>query len=808
MISRTEITRSKVKEAKNKVFLWLLGILSFVYCFLMIPPWNPKGYGFDLDQSWASALHIAISQGLQFGRDLIYTYGPYGFMQVDLYFPDTYFSAFCWRLLMALAVWLGLFRIMRHCLGRRDRSILFLIPIFGFFPNQFAWLGHFPFTVIILPLIIYFYVSPSLTPALVITIFAMALMSLVKHTYLLPSLVFVILITIDEIFRQRRLPRILPLYLVAIVFLWLVAGQNLANFPSYIVNGLEIVKGYTPSMAKFGPWNQIIFYLISTGLFWLLVAATEWKYRQILGLLPSLGLAAILFLIFKGTFVRHGGNRAMMATFSTTPIVLMFVAMLWPQIRNYGWQLGKKIKVTATLWFGVALLLLFLMGSIILHHYLDYGYGTYSLKIFQLSAVRFSEAAALIRGQANLPQKFDLATANIKAKNPLPNLSGTVDLYPNELAVIFAHGLDYQPRPIIQSFSAYTNKLAELNADHLKSNNAAETILFDINPIDSRFPSIEDGLSWPELLTRYDIKDIEGRYLVLKRNWQTRPYSIKPLVEATVSLGEWFELPEDQSWPLWAKIDLSPNLFGKLTSTALKLPSMYMEIETFDGRQNKYRLITDIMSQGFLISPVLANRWDFLALANSDWQQRLKWSQVKRIRISTQGLDSLVYPDSYNISLRSLDFPRQDFSQVTGWQNWNRNILHTGTIIKPLDGILKKLKLPHAKDGWLAHAPMTIKVKLADPVARLSVGFGITDGAWQSGATDGVEFRIIARTLNGQEKVIFSRRLEPASNPQDRGVQQTTINMSTIDAHEVVLETLPGANAQWDWSYWSELIAK
>ena len=808
MISTTEMTISKIKKAKNIVFLWLLGILSLIYCLLMILPWNPGGYGFGLDQSWASALHIAIAQGIQFGSDLIYTYGPYGFMQVDLYFPDTYIYSFCLRLFIALAVWAGLFRIIRHCLARRDKSVLFLIPVFGFFPNQFPWLGHFPFTVIILPLILYFYVSSSLTPALVMTIFTMALLSLVKHTYLLPSLLFVILITIDELYRQRRFPRIFPLYLIAIVFLWLVAGQNIANFPSYIVNGFQIIKGYSTSMGIFGPWSEIIFYLISTGLFWLLVSATEWKYRQILGLLPSLGLAAILFITFKGTFVRHSGVRALMATFSTTPVVLMYVAMLWPQIRNYGWQLGKKLKVTGTLWCGVALLLLFLMGSTILHHYLDYGYGTYSLDVLKLPAIRFSEATALIRGKANLQQKFDMATQDIQARNPLPTISGTVDLYPNEIAVIFANEFDYQPRPIIQSFSAYTGKLAALNADHLRKNNAAETILFDIKPIDGRLPSAEDGLSWPELLTRYDIQDIEGRYLVLKRNQQPRTYSLQPLVATTVPLGEWFELPEEQLFPIWAKINLNPNILGKLATTAFKLPPLYMKIETADGKEHKYRLITDILDQGFLISPVLSGRWDFLALADSDWQQRLKWSQVKRIKISNKGLNSLLYPHSYEISLSSLDFPRQDFSQVTGWQEWNRNILHTGTIIDPLDGILQKVKLSNAKDVWLARAPMKIKFKLADTVERLSVGFGIVDGAWQEGETDGVEFRIIARALDGQEQVIFSHRLEPVSNLKDRGVQQATIDLSKIDAHEVILETLPGPTPQWDWSYWSEITTK
>ena len=806
--STSDIKISKLTRSKNQIFCWFLGILSLIYCLLMILPWNPQAYGFDLDQSWASALHIAIAQGMQFGRDFIYTYGPYGYTQVDLYFPDTYVSSFCWRLFIALAVWLGLLRIMRYCLARCDKSVLFLIPLFGFFPNQFPWLGHFQFVVITLPLIIYFYVGTNVTPALVATIFAMALVSLVKHTYLVPSLGFVIVITIDEICRQRRFPRILPLYLIAIAFLWIFAGQEIANFPSYIVNGLEIIKGYSGSMAKFDPWGQIAAYLISTSLFCLLIAATEWKYRQIWGLLPSLGLAIILFISFKGAFVRHDGGHALMATFNTTPIALMFVAMLWPQIRSYGWQLGKSIKVTGTLWCGGSLLLLFIMGSIILHHNLDYGYGTYSLDLLKLPAIKLSEATALIGGKVNLQQKFDLASQNIRDKNPLPNLSGKVDLYPDEIAVIFAYGLDYQPRPVIQSFSAYTDKLAEINANHLESNNAAETILFDIYPIDRRLPSVADGLSWPELLTHYDIKDIEGRYLALKRNRQPRSYSLTPPIKTKVPLGEWFELPDESFLPLWAKIDLNPNFLGKLASAALKLPYVYMKVETAEGKERKYRLITDILDRGFLISPVLSNRWDFLDFANSDWHQKLKWSQVKRIKISNKGLNTLLYPHSYEISLSSLDFPRQDFSQVNGWESWHQNTLKTGTTIQPINGALEKLELPHNKHGWSAHAPMKIKVKLSDTAERLSFNFGIADGAWQSGATDGVKFRIAAYPLNGGREILFSRKLKPVSRPQDRGVQHASIDLSTIDTHEVILETFTGDNDQWDWSYWSELTTQ
>jgi hypothetical protein len=803
---KPEIKRLNQKKAKHNFFLGTVGILSLVYCLLTILPWSPEGNGFFLiDRSWADAVNIAFRDRLQFGRDFIYTYGLYGFIQVDSYFQENYTYFFVLRLLIALAVWAGLFKLIIHCLtAKSDRSWLFLIPVLGFLPNPVLSLNNLQFTVIIWPLVLYFYVSSNLNPVLVLTTVAMALGSLTKHTYLVPSLAFVILITVDEVFGQKRFPRILPLYVIAIAFFWILGGQNLANFPAYITNGLQIVKGFSASMGITGPLSEIILYLISTGLFWSLIAVTEWKNRRIRGLLPALGLAMLFFMSFKGSFVRHD-YHATQATLNTTPVVLIFVAMLWSEIRRYSWKLSNKIKVTGILWCSVSLLLLFLMGSIIMHHYLGYGYGTYSFNLFQQPAMRFSEAIALITNKANLSEKSALETQNIKAQNLLPPISGTVDLYPNEVGIIFAYGLDYQPRPILQSFSAYTDKLAELNADHLKSSNAAETILFDINPIDEHLPSTEDGLSWLELLTRYDIRDLDSRYLVLKRNQQPRPYNLKPIQETNVSLGEWFEFPEAQSFPLWAKIKLDPNLIGKLTSAAVKLPAIYMEVETADGKQMKYRLIADILDRGFLISPLLSTRWDFLDFADSEWQERLKWERVKRIRILARGLNSLLYPDSYEISLSSFDFPRQDLQQVTGWQNWHSHRINKGTAIQPIDGGLVKMPLANGNFGWMAHAPTNIKVKLDDTAERLSFDFGIFDGAWQEGSTDGVEFRVTVRELDGQKKTIFSRRLEPVSNQKDRGIQQATIDLSQIETHEVILETSREKNHYWDWSFWSEI---
>ena len=160
----------------------------------------------------------------------------------------------------------------------------------------------------------------------------------------------------------------------------------------------------------------------------------------------------------------------------------------------------------------------------------------------------------------------------------------------------------------------------------------------------------------------------------MQRNSQPRQYQIEPITEqVTLGFNEWFDVPKTQE-PIWGKIELHPNLLGKLATAALRLPVLYLEVETADGIQTKYRTIGDVMNEGFLLSPILANRWDFLDLASSDWQSRLAGKEVVKFRIIADGLNSSLYPSEYQFSLSKLQFPRQDFAQVSGWQDWSQQI--------------------------------------------------------------------------------------------------------------------------------------
>ena len=78
----------------------------------------------------------------------------------------------------------------------------------------------------------------------------------------------------------------------------------------------------------------------------------------------------------------------------------------------------------------------------------------------------------------------------------------SADVYPLSQTAVLASGLTCQPRPVFQSFSAYTPKLAEMSAAHLRSERVPDHILFDVWSIDDRFAARDDSLSSPDLEDR------------------------------------------------------------------------------------------------------------------------------------------------------------------------------------------------------------------------------------------------------------------------------------------------------------------
>jgi len=135
-----------MKTAKNPTVLfefaecpkWLkiLGFIYILYAVFLSIPWQPGGFSYDLGSSFVVALNQAFAAKIQFGKDFIYTYGPYGFLWAPRYFPETYRDIVVGRSFVGFVIGIGLFYIFAYCWNKNKWSTIFLIPFLFFFPNS------------------------------------------------------------------------------------------------------------------------------------------------------------------------------------------------------------------------------------------------------------------------------------------------------------------------------------------------------------------------------------------------------------------------------------------------------------------------------------------------------------------------------------------------------------------------------------------------------------------------------------------------------------------------------------------------
>src|SRR5689334_3864844 len=71
-----------------------------------------------VDPSWEMGIHRALHDDLAFGRDVIWTYGPLGFLKVPvLFYVDTGLLALLYRVITHLALLTVLFALGRRGMG-------------------------------------------------------------------------------------------------------------------------------------------------------------------------------------------------------------------------------------------------------------------------------------------------------------------------------------------------------------------------------------------------------------------------------------------------------------------------------------------------------------------------------------------------------------------------------------------------------------------------------------------------------------------------------------------------------------------
>ncbi len=626
-----------LSKLSRAVVLCLL-VLIVLAVFVPLQPAMPSA---GLDPSWAFGMNQAIAQGLVFGKDIVFTFGPYASVYTRMYHPATD------RMMVLASLFLGLCYSAAVLLLARKTSLIWIV-IFGaflcgrLFVSEDSLLLSYPLLV---AAVVYGDIladddniasSPwRLSPPVLVLLFApLGLLPLVKGSFLLLSGGITLLCFIAFWRLKKRLSAwcciVTPL--VTMVACWLLAGQSLLALPYYFLRMFSIISGYTEAMALPGNYEETLAYLLASVAI-LCVAGATGRRTPFSRLFLFLSFLLFLFVAFKNGFVRHDGHAIIAAT------SLLFAALL--------------LSFTARSRQATAVFLL----AVLVWAYIDQGYVGSSTKSY-FGNVRatyrdVTHGLKLRRSSGNkLKAMFDQGLQSLNAEGKIPRLKGTVDIYPEEQAYLLASGNVWSPRPVLQSYSAYTPALAQLDASHLTGARAPDNIVFKVEPLNDRFPSLDDGLSWPVLVNDYSPVKMDGGLLYLVHNPSAGPVSfMEPLSTETHSLGETVSLPDSPA-PLIAELDIHQSFIGDLVSFLYKPTPLSITVDLNNGTSMTYRMVSSMAKTGFVISPLIERTEDFALLFGDEsyWSER----RVKAIRVAPASGKSMMWRFRYVLKLSKL----------------------------------------------------------------------------------------------------------------------------------------------------------
>jgi len=235
-------------SGRNHLLLDVAAAAVFFFAGLSFPNFVASK---ELDQSCGQSLGVFFKSHAQAGTDYVFPYGPLGYFLTGAgligpsltgaYDADLWWYSYAWA--VVLSAILSLLTILA---GRRiaavDVRLLFYGVYFYFITfMEIRWmLAVLELTFL---LMIYRPRFAVLCPAMLF----LATISLVKFTILVYTSVGVGLLSFCWLLEARQASALFPvtLYGGAIAGLWMTLGQGIASFPTYVVNSLEITRGYS-----------------------------------------------------------------------------------------------------------------------------------------------------------------------------------------------------------------------------------------------------------------------------------------------------------------------------------------------------------------------------------------------------------------------------------------------------------------------------------------------------------------------------------------------------------------------------------
>ena len=791
---------------KRFSLLAILLIMLFSLIPFAPPSFNILNLGdLSVDRAFILALPYFLSSGIQYGPDVVFTYGPWGILisgvaQID-YMPfvwvfNTVYCAF-------------VFLVFMYYLEETQNTLSKLVVWFGFFILVFLWItgqndSYFSFPTIFIAFayfslydrkdgnVISFKNNIFSYGSFLMLLgnFLLGWTALAKfNIFILASFINAMILIVD--LRRGRFPTLPLMFVTSVITAWIIAGQKLANLPTWISDCLNLSSGYSDAMAKgfLKPYSVFVVSALYFGIFLIILTII----RTIVFNRKNRDPVFLFFflLLVCAVSIKHafGGNQ-IEQSIADLLTISWFLAI---KVTS-----NSEITYQATIFSRVSLIGAFgclaLVASFVNFPILGIKDALSNIKRNIIALPNLKQL------QLNHGWSFLLTEAHKLApiKNNFPGK--TIDIYPQHTGVVIGlKGITYDPRPAYLSLNAHTLDLVNANARHLEGRHAPDLILFQVLPpqlsVNNRYPAIADGPSWPLILSRYDLISFSGDFLILKKRLDRIPFHQDLIVKQNIRLGEQVIVPSTDSGLVWAEIKIRRTIFGKLIHMVYKSPHILILIHTKDGIDHTYQILPELGRAGFLLSPFVKDTYSFAEIEHRNLPTNDK---VEFFKIISPGSPKGFWGKKISIRLFELSISSKNIPILS---SENQRLL----TLQLLKGNTTSCQSPPKFEQLTGknlkvlafHAPCQTNIPVSSQNHSMTILFGLQDNTFSSSKKmNGVILQVIAKKSDGEVSSRWEEKVDPTNKEAVQGTHKIGISWSDGSVRQIIIKILPSVKTK------------
>jgi hypothetical protein len=629
-------------------YLRLLLLLPVLYLLFITFQW-PYPYSIDvgLDPSWNYAINFLPNSGFIFGRDVVFTYGPLGYLLTTSNIgQNVIYATIFW--LFEQIIFAGIL-IYLLCKSKKLLPVgLFIIAfvvIWATVATSFAGFYYIRMHTLLLTigLLLYTAVLNNDKVSYIFLFLSGLLASLALFMKFDSGLAALSMVSVASIIlivrmRYRAWKPIIILasaYIAIIITLLIFHFKSIGNFIYWIGASLDIAGGYSAAMSTGDARTTLICGLAGLVLYIIFISFL-FKTKSKLSYISAIFLIPV-FLAFKHSFIRQDTGHLIDFFLFLPLVVSLFILFV---------KSRRELIASTSLYF--AALILAIIFPITVGLPINTGSTLSNAGNFITGKMAWSNFYTLsqmdkIRSQVDVQSQRNLEKDRLPAEwiSLIINSSGTVDVIPWEICYCPANGLNWNPKFVLQSYNTWTSSSDLRDSAHYTGKDAPDFLIAEFAAIDDRNVVLDTPASWKEIIDNYELLQMDDTGRLLLKKIPDKFGSPRAAGALESHLNTWIDVPKTDNL-LFAAVDLKLNMRGLLVNTFYRTTPVYIDLLYESGRANTYRIIPDTAKNGLLINFVPFNYEEMAGLFTGAMHDK-----VTKFKIS--GIGTAYYNDDFTV---------------------------------------------------------------------------------------------------------------------------------------------------------------